>query len=508
MIFDANFAVGRFAGGAGGDLFTDARAVSSWLERRGVGAALIYHALARECDTAAGNAAALDFFREARNLAPCFVLRPEDGLRRDALAPVTAAGVKAVRLFPKTGRFQVNPLTLEKLAEKISSHKLVLFIDFESSGWGDNCVDWRGLHELCAAFPMMRTVLLNCPQSGVTDCMPLLERHKNFYMDAGMVFSNRILKLLVSEGFAGRLVMGSNAPFNDPGGIVSLLNCSDIDEKSAAAIGGETLAGLLGVSAPVIDRIIQSKNHHPAIDIHVHHGGWSRSLSGEDGSIDALVENMRRCGVQAAAVTSVLSCMGGVRKGNRAVADGCEKYPGVIYGYITVDPKYPAEMAAELAAYGGNPGFAGLKLHCGCHEVSLDAPEYAPALEFADSKSWPVLVHWGTDCAAWDAVCGKYPNAKFMCAHISGGQHLKLAALCRKHENLIMDLSGSLAAAGFAEKVVEAAGAGHVVWGSDYPLFDQGYCAGRVRRSSLAPEQKNAVLFANAARILGISPKN
>jgi hypothetical protein len=60
-------------------------------------------------------------------------------------------------------------------------------------------------------------------------------------------------------------------------------------------------------------------------------------------------------------------------EGNRAVAQAGRRFRGRLYGYLTLDPKHPAEIAQQLKLHGGNPVFRGIKAHCGLHGVELNA---------------------------------------------------------------------------------------------------------------------------------------
>lgn len=109
--------------------------------------------------------------------------------------------------------------------------------------------------------------------------------------------------------------------------------------------------------------------------------------------------------------------------------------------------------------------------------------------------------------AAVAEACRRYPKAQFLAAHAGGinlrdGIGLQLAAACREHPNLFLDLGSSRMVPGVLEWLVETAGVDRVLYGSDYPIFDFGYEYGRVDCSSLGADEQQRVLYGNATGLL------
>ena len=218
---------------------------------------------------------------------------------------------------------------------------------------------------------------------------------------------------------------------------------------------------------------------------------------------------MDRCGIAQAVLTSIFSCYGGVAIGNEAVADACRRYPGRLFGYITVDPKFPEEMQRELSQRGAESGFVGLKFHCAAHSTTMGSGLYAPAFEYADSRGWPILIHGADPVETWLEQCRRYPNARLIIAHACGfsperDEDRRFVAAPRDHGNLFLDLAGGAIPRGNLEWLVETAGADRVLYGSDYPLYDFGYERGRVDYSPLSRNDKTQILSGNAQRLFNI----
>jgi len=126
---------------------------------------------------------------------------------------------------------------------------------------------------------------------------------------------------------------------------------------------------------------------------------------------------------------------------------------------------------------------------------------------FADKKGWVLLCHASADPNKWEKICAKYKNASFIVAHAVGtdGRNpavFKLAELARRCKNLYLDCAASGMTPGILKKLTAVAGAEQITFGSDYPMFDFAYEAGRVIASSLSEKEKDLILYGNAKRLL------
>ena len=385
----------------------------------------------------------------------------------------------------------------------------VLFVDFEVAEWGDEPVDWEGLRDLCLRYPELPVVVVGVSATAPRLYEGLMAECPNLYLEISHLCVPGELERLCVRGWSQRILFGSDGPLEFAGGMLSQLRYASLDEVDRQNILADNLQRLVGYAAqksgvtmPAAPATI------PAIDMHVHHGRWHHSVCGP-GDTDGIIAEMDRCGIAKAVLTSIFSCYGGVALGNEAVADACRRYPTRLFGYITVDPKFPVEMERELNSHGAEPGFRGLKFHCAAHGVNMRSGLYAPAFEYANSRGWPILIHGADPVETWLEQCRRYPNAKLIIAHACGfspeGQEdRRFVAAPRDHANLFLDLAGGAMARGGLEWLVETAGADRVIYGSDYPLADFGYERGRVDYSPLSQNEKAQILFGNAERLLNI----
>lgn len=162
-------------------------------------------------------------------------------------------------------------------------------------------------------------------------------------------------------------------------------------------------------------------------------------------------------------------------------------------------------------------GLKGLKFHAEYQGFSVDAPEMLPIYDYAFEKGLIILHH-----ACFDpAFPPPYRSSPAQFAHIADemkGGTLVVAHLGgqRQHEDVLRHLVGKNmyleTSMGFSEyteehflRVVRAHGADKILFGSDAPWGRADLEIAAIRNSPLTEEEKNAILGANAAKLLGLA---
>src|SRR5664280_3876318 len=78
------------------------------------------------------------------------------------------------------------------------------------------------------------------------------------------------------------------------------------------------------------------------IDAHGHLGAWMQFYIPHNDAA-GIVEVMDRCGVNAIAISGMLSIGPDYKAGNQAVAEAADAFPGRFIGYVTINPNYPPD---------------------------------------------------------------------------------------------------------------------------------------------------------------------
>lgn len=248
----------------------------------------------------------------------------------------------------------------------------------------------------------------------------------------------------------------------------------------------------------------------PIIDAHTHIGpchmsGWHQKY---DRIYTGLVlEDLARLGIDCIVTAPHPIIQGRMEEANAIAAETAEKFPGKVYGYISIVPACGMDaVKKELETYGKNPNFLGLKFLTDYHGDLLQ-PEYEYAMDFADEMSCPVLCHEYDnipDRKEFVEALKTRHNMKLLIAHQGGGfaDHTRACApIVRDYENAYMELCGSLDNALPVEVIVDLVGEEKVIFGTDAINLDPKYELGKVAFSPLSDPVKRKIFAENYIKL-------
>jgi predicted TIM-barrel fold metal-dependent hydrolase len=98
-------------------------------------------------------------------------------------------------------------------------------------------------------------------------------------------------------------------------------------------------------------------------------------------------------------------------------------------------------------------------------------------------------------------LAAKYPEQKFLCAHVGGEWEQGIRAVAES-PNVLVETSGFDATAGFIEMAVRELGAGRIVFGSHLPSRSLGTELGKVVGAEISDEDRKRILGENYRRLL------
>ena len=251
------------------------------------------------------------------------------------------------------------------------------------------------------------------------------------------------------------------------------------------------------------------------IDAHTHIGpchlsGWHQRAASVP--VESMLQTCARLGIGSIVTAPHPLLQGHMEEANRLCAQNVARFPGRVYGYISVVPRCGlAAVKNEIGTYAGKPGFVGLKFLPGYYHGALTAPEYAYAMDFANEAKCPVLCHiWDDDPHLSDveAALRTRRGMRFILAHQGGGHSAetdRAARLLQTYENVFMELCGSLENHYGVEDIVALAGEDRVIFGTDQINLDPKYELGRVLFAPLTDRVKQKIFAENFLSLLGDS---
>jgi len=188
----------------------------------------------------AGNAETLAVCRRHQALVPAATINPQQYFERGSLpARLVRQGFRLLRLFPNVQGWTPHGAVLERVLGECARARLPVAFPI------GKFADLASL--LCRMAPKgCRLILSDAYYSVLAECIEVLRRRPEFFMEVGHTCVPGSLETLCREVGARRLVLGTNQPLESGLGAIETIRRSDLTKKDQAAILGGNLARLLG----------------------------------------------------------------------------------------------------------------------------------------------------------------------------------------------------------------------------------------------------------------------
>lgn len=229
-----------------------------------------------------------------------------------------------------------------------------------------------------------------------------------------------------------------------------------------------------------------------------------------DGTVEALLAEGARSGIDHFIVQSVATKPEQVRSINRFIAREMEQHPGVLTGLGTLHPESRdiAGDVAELFAL----GLKGVKLHPDIQRFKLDDCRCMKIYELLEGKV-PLLLHTGdkrfdnSNPNRLMPVLNAFKNLTVIGAHFGGYSIWEAAAeQLAGIPNLYVDCSSTMFALDdeTVVRLIRLYGADRVLFGTDYPMWSPAAEVEHFIRLDLTEEERDLILHRNAERLFGL----
>jgi uncharacterized protein len=243
------------------------------------------------------------------------------------------------------------------------------------------------------------------------------------------------------------------------------------------------------------------------VDCHSHMGP-ALYMHVPDGEPDGVVAVMDALGVDMACISHSIAMVSDPILGNTHMIEAVRRHPERIFGYAVFNPRYPAEMSAELDRCAA-AGLRGLKIHPDFHDTPADSPLYEPLYERAAAENRVLLCHYGAGRGPragshlYRDVVRRHPDVTYIMAHSLPALSAVDTAVEYFGDN--PKVSFCLANAfppGVIEYACERLGPERLLYGSDGGWGAMAPRLGLVCATDLDDDAKKAILGANMRRIL------
>ena len=246
----------------------------------------------------------------------------------------------------------------------------------------------------------------------------------------------------------------------------------------------------------------------PIYDMHGHMGTW-KGIYFPCAEAPDMVHVMERAGVKLLCFAHHHALFA-PDVGNDPAIEAVRQFPDRLRAYMAINPNYPDIVKRDLDRFDSlRDVFMGLKFLAGYHEVKMSDDRYKPALEFANARKLPVLMHTWQGCEHNDAaqvrhVASHYPDALFFLGHCLGGDWTNACAITKEYPNTYLELTSVPGARGALEFLVEGAGSDRILFGTDLPWFEEHQSMGSLLSADITEADIHNICHRNAEKILGV----
>jgi len=251
------------------------------------------------------------------------------------------------------------------------------------------------------------------------------------------------------------------------------------------------------------------------IDSHTHFAGPGKGFP--PNTIEDLLRVMDRNNINAVVTCAPYSAIGKDRtydEANSFIAESMKVAPGRIIGFIRVNPHLQDHALQSIRVGVKEQGFRGVKFHPRNEAFAINSEELSfPLAELAAKLRIPILIHTGepdTYGFAEPTLVGDladaFPDLTLIIGHMGKRLFEDAILVAKWFKNVVLETS--FRNQKDISRAVKRVGAERVVYGSDMPFGLPEIEMLKIRTCDISTEEKELVLGANMARILGLEVEN
>ncbi len=496
------------------------------MERCAIHGALIYAHVAAETHPDVGNPIVTELCRKHDRLHPCWVGLPhhtgEFPSPDKLVAQMEAAGVRALKLYPRVFQFPVDDLSLGPLLGTLEEAGILLIIDRGQEGHPNVQISWPELRWVAETYPRLNILLHGVRWEATRELTPLAQHCANIHFEFSSYQGNRMLEYWCRKIGAERLLFGTEALEKSLGAARAYVDYSELTTAQRDAIAGGNLARLLRVEPPapyeapraddaILARALEGQpiDDMVVIDAHAHftyrgsQGATRVFMNGAD--IEAVVERNARLGVDITCASPWTGIWTDYELGNADSIEALRLAPKAFIAYATFDPHYVEDWEKELRFCYEEHRMMGIKPYHPRQGLPYNHEAYRPWWEYGNAHHLFAKMHPSDHFVEeMHDLATRYPNVNFLLAHSGWSwkhcrEHVELA---RQYPNCFCEITFTSVTNGTIEWMCEQVGSERVIYGSDTPMRDPAPQVGWVVYADISEDAKRNILGRNMERII------
>lgn len=229
--------------------------------------------------------------------------------------------------------------------------------------------------------------------------------------------------------------------------------------------------------------------------------------------IDNLLNLSHDAGMYKLVVHSTATKVEQVEYVNTYLGSVVAEQKGYFIGFGTLHPDFE-NIESELDRL-ETLGLKGLKFHPDFQHFEIDCDKMFQIYDIVGSR-FPILMHVGDETYDFSSpkrmrrALDNFPNVTFIAAHFGGYSRWDEAYEYLAGQHLYFDTSSSLDKLSDqdAMKIIRKHGVEKMLYGSDYPIITHQNCLNRFLQLPLTEEEKDMVLYKNAANLLHLKEES
>ena len=188
---------------------------------------------------------------------------------------------------------------------------------------------------------------------------------------------------------------------------------------------------------------------------------------------------------------------------NAYVMQSCRANPDALKGFICVDPH--SDNALKALEQGSREGYKGLKLSPMTHQFSFASKAVSDLASACEGYGFPVYTHVlfspGASTSKFVALAKQFPRVNFILGHMGFGpaDQEGLEAAARLNNFYLETSTGSYL---HIKEAVKKAGAGKLIFGSEFPLSHPRIELEKILLLSLKDAETEKILGENIKSLL------